>query len=313
MKLVFTEQLVTLMAEHIIHTENGIAALDFQDNFIFFNNAFTSMFGLTDYLKLGHSFDDMLTFMFDHGVGPNCKTSTLKKWVEYVHSQYRSKPFRSFEVDLVNGRWLLMTEQVNENGEVVLVSNDITRAKQAELALKAAKEILKQQALTDELTGISNRRHFMQLLHYEYNRARRYDSPISLAIVDIDHFKKINDTFGHPVGDEIIRHFASQLQQQLRKQDAVGRLGGEEFALLLPETKEAEAVVMIERMIKQLKQQALDHIAPGFNYTFSAGVAELNFTTASSIDSWISIVDQALYQAKINGRDRVEIYQATRK
>ncbi|MEH8015763.1 diguanylate cyclase [Rheinheimera muenzenbergensis] len=310
---VFTEQLVSLMLEHISHTENGIAALDANDRFIFFNPAFTAMFGIADYLTLGHSFDDMLTRMFSHGVGTNCKSSTLPEWLAYVHSQYRKKPFRSFEVDLVNGRWLLMTEQVNENGEVVLVGNDITRAKQAEQALKAAKEILKQQALTDELTGISNRRHFMQLVHYEYNRARRYDSRISLAILDIDYFKKINDNLGHPVGDEVIRHFATLLQQQLRKQDAVGRLGGEEFALLLPETTEAEAAVMIERIIKQLKQTQLDHIVPGLSYTFSAGVAELKLTSAASIDSWVSIADQALYQAKTGGRDRVEIYQAKGK
>lgn len=308
MAMVFTEQLVSLMIEHITHTENGIAALDSNDRFIFFNEAFTSMFGLDDYLQLGHSFDDMLTRMFTHGVGTNCKATTLKDWLEYVHFQYRAKPFRSFEVDLVNGRWLLITEQVNDNGEVVLVSNDITRAKKAEMELKAARAILEQQVLTDELTGISNRRHFMQLLHSEYHRTRRYGCKTSLVIVDIDHFKKINDSYGHPVGDEVLRHFAKLLQLQLRKQDAVGRLGGEEFALLLPETTEAEALVMTQRIMAELKQAQLDSIVPGFSYTFSAGVAQLDTDDLVSIEMWISVADKALYQAKTAGRDQVIIY-----
>lgn len=310
MAIAFTEQLVSLLIEHITQTENGIAALDAEDRFIFFNKAFTSMFGLQDSLTLGDSFDDMLTWMFTHNIGPSCKASTLEQWIEYVHFQYRAKPFRSFEVDLVNGHWLLMTEQVNENGEVVLVSNDITRAKKAELELKAAREILERQAMTDELTGISNRRHFMLLLQSEYHRARRYDRCTSLAILDIDHFKKINDSYGHPAGDEVLRHCSNLLQMQLRKQDVVGRLGGEEFALLLPETTEAEAVVMVERIMKELTQANLDNIAPGFSYTFSTGVVDLTSMDVSSIETWISMADKALYHAKASGRNRVMIYTA---
>ncbi|MCL1089113.1 diguanylate cyclase [Shewanella profunda] len=313
MAKVFTDQLISLLIEHVTQTENGIAALDSNDRFIFFNDAFTSMFGLQGYLKLGHTFDDMLTQMFTQGVGPNSRASTLKDWLEYVHFQYRTKPFRSFEVDLVNGHWVLMTEQVNANGEVVLVSNDITRAKKTELELEAARAILERQALTDELTGISNRRHFMMLLHSEYHRTRRYDRCTALAILDIDHFKKINDIYGHPVGDEVLCHFTHLLQMQLRKQDVVGRLGGEEFAILLPETAEAEAVVLIERIIKELKLVNLDTIAPGFNYTFSAGVAELTAKNMTSIENWISVTDKALYQAKTSGRDRVMIYNPTLK
>ncbi len=309
MNIVFTEQLITLLKEHVTHTETGLAALDANDRFVFFNKSFANMFGVYGHLQLGDSFKDMLTHMYKHGVGTKCSSPTLDAWLEEAYTEFRSQPFRSFELDMVDGRWLLMLEQVNENGNVVLVGNDITRAKKAELELKAAKEILKQQALTDELTGISNRRHFMQLLQNEFHRARRYQRTSSLVVVDIDFFKKINDSLGHPAGDEVLRHFAAFLQAQLRKQDSVGRLGGEEFALLLPETSASEAVCMIERVQKELRSATLDTIAPDFHYTFSAGVAELLSNAESDVENWLSNADKALYEAKRTGRNKVVLFQ----
>lgn len=305
MNIKITEQLQHILIEHIENSGNGIAVLDAEDRFIFFNQTFISLFGLKDHPVLNHTYDELLIWMHSRGVGANTHSSSVEEWLEFVRRQHRSAAFRHFEVDLIDGRWLLVTEQVNVGGEVVLVCNDITNSKRTEHALQNAHKELERLALTDELTGLSNRRHFMQQLGDEHKRALRYRHPASLAILDLDHFKKINDQFGHAAGDDVLRHFSSVLRQSLRKQDFIGRLGGEEFALLLPETTQQEALVLLQRIRKALSSVTLEEIATGFLYTFSAGLTELKFDSPLNCKDWMQVADQALYQAKGAGRDQV--------
>ncbi|WKE67344.1 diguanylate cyclase [Gallaecimonas kandeliae] len=189
-----------ILVEHVTHSSNGIAVLDKDDKFIFYNRTFISLFGLEEHPVLGHSFNDLLLWMHAKGVGANTHGATTEEWLEFVHGQFRSVSFRHFEVDLVDGRWLLMTEQLNKSGEVVLVCNDITGSKETEQALRRAQKELERLALTDELTNVPNRRHFMQQLGNEHQRALRHRHPTSLAAIDLDHFKKINDLYGHASG-----------------------------------------------------------------------------------------------------------------
>ena len=305
MNIEITEQLQRILVEHIKNSGNGIAVLDANDRFIFINQTFISLFGLDDHPVLGHSYDELLIWMHAKGVGADTHSSTVQEWLEFVQRQHRSAAFRHFEVDLIDSRWLLVTEQVNIGGELVLVCNDITNSKKTEHALQDAQKELERLALTDELTGLSNRRHFMQQLGNEHQRALRYKHPVSLAVLDLDHFKKINDQFGHAAGDDVLRHFSSVLHQCLRKQDSIGRLGGEEFALLLPETTQQEAMVLLQRIRKVLSSATLDEITTGFRYTFSAGLTELKYDAPLSCKDWMYITDQALYQAKGAGRDQV--------
>ncbi|WP_024871318.1 GGDEF domain-containing protein [Tolumonas lignilytica] len=305
MNIEITEQLQRILVEHIETSGNGIAVLDAEDRFIFFNKAFISLLGIEDHPVLNHSYDELLIWMHTRGVGTATHSSTLDEWLEFVHEQHRSVAFRHYEVDLVDGRWLLVTEQVNVGGEVVLVCNDISHSKKTEHALLDAHKELERLSLTDELTGLSNRRHFMQQLTNEHQRALRYRHPSSLAILDLDHFKKINDQFGHTAGDDVLRHFSSVLRQSLRKQDVIGRLGGEEFALFLPETTQQEAMVLLQRIRHILSSATLEEIAPGFLYTFSAGLTELNHDTPLNCKEWIHVTDQALYRAKRTGRNQV--------
>ncbi|PXF29057.1 hypothetical protein WH50_22750 [Pokkaliibacter plantistimulans] len=302
------EHLQKVLIEHIAASENGIAVLDAKDQVIFYNQAFLNAFGLQNCPVYKQSYDDLLSWMFTTGVGMKAHTHKLEDWLAYIHSQYRSAPFRNYEVELVDGRWLLMTEQLNPDGEVVLVCNDITLFKRVELALQKAQIELARQAMTDELTGLPNRRHFMQQLDNECQRAHRYGHATSLAVIDIDHFKKINDGYGHLKGDDVLRHFAEVLTQQLRKNDVVGRLGGEEFALLLPETSQDSARAVIARLQQRLAGENLESIAPGFSYTFSAGVAECQSTPQFCCTDWIRTADEALYQAKAAGRNCVVVY-----
>ena len=158
---------------------------------------------------------------------------------------------------------------------------------------------------TDPMTGVSNRRHFMPLLRQEIARARRLNHRVSLLMLDIDLFKKINDTHGHPTGDLVICTFAEICRKASREIDSVARLGGEEFAILLPETNLQESLTVAER-IRGMTEKSSGENAEGaaFGFIVSIGAAELP-SGESSEEKLIGLADAALYQAKIGGRNRV--------
>lgn len=174
----------------------------------------------------------------------------------------------------------------------------------AELAAALAK--VNELATRDELTGLINRRRMLELLADELKRQRRLDQPLCVALLDIDHFKRINDTFGHQRGDEVLRHFAQLAQASLRETDTLARWGGEEFLLLCPVGDGGQAVTGLERLRHQLAKQPLAAPPGGGGDTppikFSAGVALHRL--GESIEDTIARADEALYQAKAQGRDR---------
>jgi diguanylate cyclase (GGDEF)-like protein len=159
---------------------------------------------------------------------------------------------------------------------------------------------------TDSLTGAYNRRKFIELGSDEFLRFRRYGHQFSLLLADIDHFKRINDQHGHPAGDEVLRSVARVLHTSKRATDAVGRLGGEEFALLLPETSQAAARVVADRIREDLQAAAIPTAGGVLSVTFSAGVVEVTPDDAA-FDDVLRRADQALYRAKERGRNRVEV------
>ncbi|BDA84766.1 hypothetical protein Sa4125_23080 [Aureimonas sp. SA4125] len=192
----------------------------------------------------------------------------------------------------------------SETGELLAVVEtlrDITVQKEAQMALEAL-------ASQDGLTGIPNRRYFDQFLEQEWRRAIRDDRPLSLLMIDIDHFKQYNDLLGHQNGDECLKRTASLLSgSMLRTTDFVARYGGEEFGAILPGTDLNGAVRVGERILEIMKASALPH--PGINpkiLTVSIGAASLDAGTGSP-DGLIARADEALYSAKRLGRNRVAI------
>lgn len=164
---------------------------------------------------------------------------------------------------------------------------------------------LTRQASTDSMTGIANRRHFMERGNDEIERARRYHLPLTLLLLDIDHFKQINDRFGHPAGDKLLQVIAQACQSNARNVDLAGRLGGEEFVLLMPETGAIAARLAAERL-----RRAITAIPPALSgvphqVTASFGIATLK-SYDTSMDSLVARADTALYRAKNGGRNRVE-------
>ena len=164
-------------------------------------------------------------------------------------------------------------------------------------------------SLQDALTGLNNRRHFDALLHQEMALAQRKGSLLSLLMIDIDHFKKVNDNFGHDAGDAVLIEVAALLKKHFRGTDVVCRLGGEEFVALLPGTGAAEAQTRAEKLLKAQSNQALSHLhQPLGRITLSCGIATYPAHTMDP-KRLLRLADTALYKAKNNGRDRCEVWE----
>jgi diguanylate cyclase (GGDEF)-like protein len=158
----------------------------------------------------------------------------------------------------------------------------------------------------DALTQTFNRRYFNEALEREYNRAARYKRELSMAILDLDHFKKINDEFGHVAGDSVLRHVATEIRPRLRQQDIFARLGGEEFAVLLPEVSGEGAATTAEKIRRLVEAAAIVFEAKTIPVTVSIGVATLTTDHGSGTDLY-KTADEALYDAKRGGRNRVVV------
>ncbi len=169
--------------------------------------------------------------------------------------------------------------------------------------LRDAYQRIEELAELDELTGTFNRRCIMRMLNEEIDRAERSGSPLSLALIDLDWFKRINDGFGHPIGDEVLRTFAITIFANIRSFDRFGRYGGEEFLLLLPNTHRDEAEGMLERLREIVAELDWSAFSPGMKVTLSAGVATT--AMADSADTVLTRADSALYTAKEMGRNRI--------
>ncbi|MGC8855538.1 MAG: GGDEF domain-containing protein [Anaerolineae bacterium] len=156
---------------------------------------------------------------------------------------------------------------------------------------------------TDSLTFLPNRRKIIGDLQHEVLRTNRYHTPLSIAMLDIDHFKIINDTYGHPVGDEVLRALSSELRENVREPDLVGRIGGEEFLIVLPNTTLQAAAEQSDRLCKQIRQIVIPVNNLSLRITVSIGVTEF-LAGQESWQSLLSRADEALYRAKNNGRDQ---------
>ncbi len=164
---------------------------------------------------------------------------------------------------------------------------------------------LAREAQTDALTGCANRRHFLASLEQEGERGRRYGLATSLLSLDIDHFKRVNDTWGHAAGDEVLKHFAAIVQAQLRQADVLGRLGGEEFSVLLPHASAADAAQVAERIRAAVEASPASFAGHAIPITVSLGGAAVTREDPVSSEQLLARADAALYEAKHAGRNRV--------
>ncbi|MBK5277106.1 MAG: diguanylate cyclase [Desulfuromonadales bacterium] len=196
--------------------------------------------------------------------------------------------------------WTFGAPLFNTKGErigAIETVRDITEQKRLE-------EMLSQQARTDQMTGVNNRGRFLELLDVEIERAYRYGRSLCVLMLDLDHFKSVNDTRGHAAGDEAIRTVTRVLQSTgIRQSDFLGRIGGEEFAVALPETDLQDAADAAERVRLQLAATKVSYASENFSITVSIGVS--TYRGGDSQETLLQRADQAMYQAKQTGRDRV--------
>jgi len=196
-------------------------------------------------------------------------------------------------------------------GEIELISimiYDVTDVAVKKLELDKANDSLQKLSRTDALTKLFNRGHWEQALSYEFTRFQRYQEPISLVIFDIDHFKKVNDNYGHPAGDEALRQTSKILRQVIRTTDIAGRYGGEEFAVILPQANADQAMIFCERLRKSIQNMEVEHDQQIIQFTISLGISELKEDTKTYLN-WIETADKALFESKSAGRNLTTIYR----
>ena len=190
----------------------------------------------------------------------------------------------------------------DDNGALVYyaaIERDLTEHKKLQFALE-------DMAKTDSLTGLANRQAFMERAMGEFSRARRYSRSLSVIMIDLDHFKSINDLYGHAAGDQVLRQLGQQCHSQLRDSDFMGRIGGEEFVLLLPDTSQDSAFHVAERMREQLsKTPILLDKGITLHITASFGVTAINKDDAD-FNAVLQRADVAMYEAKHDGRNKVK-------
>ena len=191
---------------------------------------------------------------------------------------------------------------------VGVILYDVTDTATGKLELESANEQLAQLSRTDRLTGLNNRGHWEECLRNEFSRCLRTRQPASLVMFDIDHFKKVNDTYGHQAGDEVIRVVAKILLDSIRGTDTAGRYGGEEFGVILPATTAADGRAVTERIRTRIEQTPVTHEDRTIAFTVSLGIADFSQDMAGHAE-WLSHADQALYQAKEGGRNQTVVWK----
>jgi two-component system, cell cycle response regulator len=191
-----------------------------------------------------------------------------------------------------------------QDGDLILIGSTIMKFMSGGNIEQHFHEEIYKLATRDGLTQVYNKSFFLDRLTDEFNRSKRYDRDLSLLLFDFDHFKAVNDTFGHLAGDEILRKSATLIHQNLRKEDVCGRYGGEEFGVFLPETANKNALQIAEKLRKLIEMTRYQHGGHSVEVTISIGMASLG-KTIKTVEQFIEAADGALYKAKKSGRNCV--------
>ncbi len=245
---------------------------------------------------------------------------STQKPLLYISDNWKNKDDVSMQVEVPNGKWTLTLEHARLPNKYydpfrktvffvaigisiyIFVQQFLLQKKQREILL--LNEKLTELSMKDELTGAGNRRAGMQLLEYQVKQSKRYNQKLSIAMIDIDYFKQVNDEYGHASGDSVLRHLSSILKSSLRKSDSIFRLGGDEFLVIFPQTELENCALAINKMNQYVKNHPYRFDKTTLPLSLSIGIAEL--TEKESIESLLHRVDIKLYEAKDAGRNTVK-------
>ena len=235
----------------------------------------------------------------DAGPCEAAKRAHLAHETPLYESEYRIRHKHGHWIWLASRGKVVQSADPGMPQRIIGTTMDITARKTAELAMITLNR-------TDCLTGAATRRHFFETAERECARAARHGLPLSLLSVDLDHFKRINDEFGHAVGDAVLKSFVETVETFLRSTDVCGRIGGEEFCILLPQTDQAGAAALARRILAGVRGAPANLPDLALHYTASLGVSSLSEQN-TTFDSLLRSADKALYRAKSQGRDREEL------
>jgi len=239
----------------------------------------------------------------DAGARETAKCAHIDQQTPLYESEYRVRHKHGHWVWIASRGKLVEGATGDQLRRIVGTKMDVTARKTAELAQLTLNR-------TDYLTGAATRRHFFDIAERECSRAVRHGLTLSLLALDLDHFKRINDEFGHAGGDVVLRSFVTTVEKFLRSTDSFGRVGGEEFCVLLPQTDQAGAAVLASRILAGVRETPALLPTRALHYTASMGVSSLNEQN-TTFDSLLRSADKALYRAKSLGRNREELAVAS--
>lgn len=282
-------RLITLQAA-LDESSQGIVLLNHELRAQFINRAFRKMWNLPD--EVADRQPPFVALMY-HGRDTRAYAVPDERLDAYVADRVRR--IRAGDLDPFDIRL--------SNGTIYRLECDVLPAGGRMLSYTPVTDLV-QRASVDSMTGLFNRRHFLELAEGEWSRFDRYERPLSLLMLDIDMFKSINDRYGHDVGDRVIEHIAGICRDSKRTSDIVARIGGEEFVMLLPETSVESAQLVAERLRTRIAETPVDIAGAPIGVTASIGVAEAS-TAMENIAGLMKAADEALYRAKNAGRNRV--------
>jgi diguanylate cyclase len=293
----------------------GLVVLDNEGKVVVWNGFMENHSGINPMTIKGKGLYDFFSEIPQDWLSQKIDTVRLLKNQAFITWEQRPYLFRFKHYRPITGLSDYMYQNVcisplmSSTGDVenvCLVVYDVTDVATQHEALEAANKKLEAFSRTDHLTQLNNRRAWEEAMHSCFDLYRRYQNTCALVMFDIDHFKAVNDTYGHPAGDAVIARTADAIRLCCRTTDVSGRYGGEEFGILLPETDAEGAATLAERLRKHIEDSAVEYDGQTIRYTVSLGVALLNgkYQTAAS---WLSAADEALYRAKEGGRNQVQV------
>lgn len=287
---------------------DAIISIDEEGHIIICNPATKKIFGYEDEI-IGSNITTLMPERFRnaHQSGMNRYLNTgipriIGRTVEVVGMK---KDGIEFPIELSLSTW-----RTDERCYFTGIIRDITERKQMEHILIEDNKKLEELSIRDSLTNVYNRRYAYQVLESEFNRSKRYKTPLSCLLIDADHFKKINDQYGHPFGDKVLVNFASLLQKMARTTDIVSRFGGEEFLVILPDIDMKGAAGFAERLRETISKQKIECKEENICVVLTISIGACSFTeNTANITELLHQADIALYEAKRLGRNRVCCYK----
>lgn len=291
-----------LCAEIVALAEDAVVIIDSQHRIVLFNKGAEAMFGYGEKEVLGHRLDVLMPerFQLQHD------TMIEEFGAGSLDTRHMGRRNRQIYGRRKDGNEFVASSQIMRLGDknkryYAAIFRDISQSKKTE-------EELLRLAATDPLTGACNRREFALIAEREALRAHRYHHALSLLMLDLDHFKKLNDSYGHTAGDKVLQRLTTLCVNTLRNVDFFGRWGGEEFVALLPETDIEGASIIAERLRKIISENVLTFNDHKITFTVSIGIAQFK-DGENTVDAPLSRADSAIYDAKKAGRNRISAYR----